>query len=350
MNLRYVSILVAVLLCGCGATPRAPVIDRTPGTIGSPAPSARPGQSQVKPGPQVAGQAGAQPVKPSAAGVDAGAETYTVRRGDTLYGIALDNGQDYRDLAEWNSLADPNVIREGQVLRLKPPVTAQSRPVVGVASPSAQPLSASADSLKSDAAKGDAIKTEPRAIRLPYSEENLALLVNPAATSKPAAAAPKPEPVKPAAQPPKPEATQISQAAPAKPEAQPVAGFDDEKVEWGWPAGGRVTAGFSDPANKGVDIAGKKGEPVFASASGKVVYIGEGLRGYGKLVIVKHNNTYLSAYAHNDTIIVKEQQSVTKGQKIAEIGSTGSDTTKLHFEIRRSGKPVDPMKFLPPRP
>ena len=310
--------LLAVLLAGCGGAPRAPVIDRTPGTLGTAPPPTQ--SSQTKPA-----------AKPVVAAVDAGAQSYTVRRGDTLYGIALDNGQDYRDLAEWNSLSDPNMIREGQVLRLRPQAAAQARPVTGAVAPSAQPLGG----------PNDLIKTEPRALRLPYSEENLALITKPAQSGKPAAAPLKPEPARPAV---------VAAAPPAKVEPQTGFDGDDEKIEWGWPAGGRVTAGFSDPSNKGVDIAGKKGEPVFASAGGKVVYIGEGLRGYGKLVIVKHNNTYLSAYAHNDTIAVREQQAVVKGQKIAEIGSSGADSTKLHFEIRRSGKPVDPMKFLPPRP
>lgn len=324
-------LLAGVLLAGCGGTPpRAPVLERETGVIGAPS-----GGSTTQKPAAVASKP--QAVKPAA---EARAETYAVRRGDTLYGIALDNGLDYRELAEWNGIANPNVIREGQVLRLQAPAGVQTRPVTSPGSVVAQPLG-------SPAASSDAVKTEPRAIRLPYSEENLALLTKPGA-AKPAppvvAAAPKPEAVKPEAV--KPEA--VKPEAP-KPAPQAAEG-DDESVEWGWPAGGRVVAGFSDPSNKGVDIAGKKGEPVFASASGRVVYIGEGLRGYGKLVIVKHNNTYLSAYAHNDTILVKEQQSVVKGQKIAEIGSTGTDATKLHFEIRRQGKPVDPMRYLPSRP
>ena len=116
-----------------------------------------------------------------------------------------------------------------------------------------------------------------------------------------------------------------------------------------WPAQGKLVTGFSDTANlKGIDIAGQAGAPVIASAGGKVVYAGAGLRGYGKLVIIKHNNKFLSAYAHNREILVKEGQQVTRGQKIAEMGSTDADQTKLHFEIRRLGKPMDPLKYLPP--
>jgi lipoprotein NlpD len=277
------ALVAAALLASCGTTPRAPVIERSP--------EARPAQTEP-----VRAATQPEPVRPVAQpSVEARGDSYTVRRGDTLYGIALDNGLDYRELALWNGIADPNVIREGQVLQLKAPATqeVQVRPIADVGTVKAQPLP-------------------------------------------------------PAAQTSKPESAPRVEQAPTKP--QPAPDASDDKVDWGWPAGGRVLAGFSDPLNKGVDISGKKGEPVFATASGRVVYSGEGLRGYGKLIIVKHNNTYLSAYAHNDAILVKEGQTVTKGQKIGEIGSTGTEQTKLHFEIRRLGRPVDPMKYLPARP
>ncbi len=136
----------------------------------------------------------------------------------------------------------------------------------------------------------------------------------------------------------------------AKPEAKPgdtAAG--NEEVSWMWPANGKLLGTFSEGGNKGIDINGKAGDPVLAAGAGKVVYSGTGLRGYGKLVIVKHNNTYLTAYAHNQNLLVKEGQSVTKGQKIAEMGNTDADQVKLHFEIRRQGKPIDPLKQLPQR-
>ena len=146
----------------------------------------------------------------------------------------------------------------------------------------------------------------------------------------------------PEAPPPPPVAAPAAPAAPATTDA-------DEDVDWVWPARGKLVTGFSDTANlKGIDIAGTAGQPVLASAAGRVVYAGSGLRGYGKLVIVKHNADYLSAYAHNREILVKEGQQVTKGQKIAEMGNTDSDQVKLHFEIRQRGKPVDPLRFLPP--
>jgi lipoprotein NlpD len=127
------------------------------------------------------------------------------------------------------------------------------------------------------------------------------------------------------------------------------AGLDD--VPWAWPTSGAaiVVAGFDEQRNKGLDLAGKLGDPVLASADGRVVYAGAGLRGYGNLIILKHNNTFLSAYAHNQALMVKEDQTVRKGQKIAEMGSSDADRVKLHFEIRRQGKPVDPAKYLPPR-
>ena len=138
--------------------------------------------------------------------------------------------------------------------------------------------------------------------------------------------------------------------APASPAAKPADGPDDD-VPWAWPTSGApaVLAGFDEARNKGLDIGGKAGDPVLASADGRVVYAGAGLRGYGNLIILKHNNTYLTAYAHNQALLVKEDQSVRKGQKIAEMGNSDADRVKLHFEIRRQGKPVDPAKYLPPR-
>jgi lipoprotein NlpD len=123
----------------------------------------------------------------------------------------------------------------------------------------------------------------------------------------------------------------------------------DGEINWIWPANGTVLAGFDEVKNKGVDIGGTAGEPVLAAADGRVVYVGAGLRGYGNLIILKHDNVFLTAYAHNQALLVKEDQSVTKGQKIAEMGSSDTDRVKLHFEVRRQGKPVDPSKYLPPR-
>ena len=264
--------------------------------------------------------------------------------GDTLFSIALDQGHDYKDLAAWNNLDNPNLIRLGQQLRLKPPPGAQEAPatvspVTSSGRVETRPLGAQEPARAEPAARPpgtqEAIKSEPQARKLPYSPENVALLQRGETAPKPAAGpVPAPAPV-----------LAPAPAAAGKTDAD----IDDEdKVEWGWPARGKILAGFSEASNKGLDIDGKLGDPVIAAAPGRVVYSGSGLRGYGKLVIIKHNKTYLSAYAHNKDVLVKEGQSVVKGQKIAEIGSTDADAPKLHFEIRKLGKPVDPARFLPP--
>ncbi len=213
---------------------------------------------------------------------------YTVRPGDTLMRIAADSRQPWRDIVRWNNLENPNVIEVGQVLRVVPPTGAA---VAASDSPPARPA---------------------------------------------------PTPAKPAA-----VATQTTPGAAAAPAAAASAGADD--VEFIWPASGALVAGFDESKNKGLGIAGKAGDPVVAAADGRVVYAGAGLRGYGNLIILKHNNTFLTAYAHNQSLLVKEDQNVKKGQKIAEMGSTDADRVKLHFEIRRSGKPVDPARYLPSR-
>ncbi|WP_372827399.1 peptidoglycan DD-metalloendopeptidase family protein [Polaromonas sp.] len=211
---------------------------------------------------------------------------YTVKPGDTLIRIGLDTGQNWRDIGRWSNLENPNLIEVGQVLRVQPPV------------------------------------------------ENVGVVTRPVTSG---AATPAPvTPAQAASAPAKPASTSPAQSA-----------GNDEDVAWIWPAQGQVLAGFDEAKNKGMDIAGKAGDAVMASADGRVVYAGAGLRGYGNLIILKHNNTFLSAYAHNQTLLVKEDQSVRKGQKIAEMGNSDADRVKLHFEIRRQGKPVDPAKYLP---
>jgi lipoprotein NlpD len=187
-------------------------------------------------------------------------------------------------------------------------------------------------------------KTGPKGDKKPYSEANLAELQRAdngkdvaVATTAPAAAT-APTPPRPA----------IVAPAPTVP-GVPAPAADEEKLSWIWPSEGKVIATFDEGKNKGVDIAGKAGQQVVAAGAGKVMYAGSGIRGYGNLVIVKHSNSLLSAYAHNRTIVVKEGQSVTKGQMIAEMGDSDTDSVKLHFEIRQQGKPVDPSRFLPNR-
>ena len=296
-RLRIVLVIAAVAIAGCAGRQSAPAIERAPG--GQTTPPARPPVARVvEPRPQ----------------------TYTVQRGDTLYGIALDHGLDYKELADWNGVTNPNMIRVGEVLRLQAPSVAatqarpsedvaQVRPVTGVGAVESRPLGAEAPATARKPDESTIARVEPR----------------------------QPKPI---AEP------KVEQHAPP----QAAESDDEEKVDWGWPASGKIVARFADPGNKGVDIAGKLGDPVIASAAGKVVYSGAGLRGYGKLIIIKHNKTYLSAYAHNNQILVKEGQSVAKGQRIGEVGASDTDSPKLHFEVRRLGKPVDPMKFLPERP
>ncbi|PKO61247.1 MAG: peptidase [Betaproteobacteria bacterium HGW-Betaproteobacteria-18] len=216
---------------------------------------------------------------------------YAVKPGDTLTRVALENGQSPRDIARWSNVEDPNRIEVGQVLRVLPPVSqevvvqAVTKPVV------------SAGSLTQPASS--ATSTTLSAASVPVTANNKPSLPT------------------------------------------------DAEINWIWPANGVVLAGFDEVKNKGLDIAGAAGDPVLAAAEGRVVYVGAGLRGYGNLIILKHNNVYLTAYAHNQTLLVKEDQSVLKGQKIAEMGNSDADRVKLHFEVRRQGKPVDPAKYLP---
>jgi lipoprotein NlpD len=293
-RLPLLSVVLVLLMAGC-ASPRnkAPVEDRAGATrpvAAAPAPAAASAPvADVKPMPNAehAGKPGYYMVKP----------------GDTLIRIGLENGQNWRDVARWNGIENPNLIEVGQVLRVLPPSVdpnAVATRGVGSARVEARPL---------DAKPPAAAASGPVA----------------AAGSAPAASAATPPP------------------APATPREP------DDDVNWLWPATGPVAAAFEEGRSKGLAIAGKAGDPVLAAADGRVVYAGSGLRGYGNLVIVKHNNTYLTAYAHNQTLLVKEDQVVRRGQRIAEMGSSDADRVQLHFEIRKQGKPIDPARLLPPR-
>ncbi len=310
--MKYRYLLVVGLLAGCASHPPVPVSERTI-TSNEPAIGAKP-----------------------AAPVPTGGEFYTVKKGDTLYSIALEHGHDYKDIAAWNNLDNPNRIRVGQQLRVSPPPgeepVAVAKPVLSSGPLEAKPAGAAG-------ANTDAFKREPKGGTVAYSDEALARMRESAQPQKP----PEKAEERPAAQ--------AAEQKPAAAEPKP-APAGDEAVDWSWPSTGKTVAGFSESgpgANKGIDIAGKTGDPVLAAAAGKVVYVGSGLRGYGNLVIVRHNGSYLSAYAHNSKILVKETQTVAKGQKIAEIGNSDAEQAGLHFEIRRLGKPVDPLNFLPAR-
>jgi len=281
-----------LVLAGCGSKPitRAPVEDRS-----NQAP-----QQSVSTDPRT------QPVKQPPGFENAGKPGYyTVKPGDTLIRIGLESGQSHKDISRWTALENPNKIEVGQVLRIVPPVaneTVSAKPVVAATSTTTA---------------------------LPPAS-------NPAPAASTAASAPA-------------KAASAPASAPAATPAPVAASGGDDTVAWMWPGNGAVLTGFDEVKNKGVDIAGNAGDPVLAAAEGKVVYAGSGLRGYGNLIILKHNNTYLTAYAHNQTLLVKEDQTVKRGQKIAEMGNSDADRVKLHFEVRKQGKPVDPTKYLPAR-
>jgi lipoprotein NlpD len=289
------------LLSACStATRRAPIIDRV-----SPVAASRP----VAPP--------ADDSKEDARG------TYTVRKGDTLLRIALDHGQNYRDMVTWNNLANPNDIKVDQVLRVAPPERVASTLTAPVSMPEIRPSAPQAPrkaapriEKRPDAPLADARKDDNKAER---DEPKIEKPVVVAATAPP-----------------------IGGGSIVRPD-------DEEKLSWMWPSDGKIVATFDEGKNKGIDIAGKPGQQVMAAGAGKVMYAGSGIRGYGNLVIVKHSNSLLSAYAHNRSIVVKEGQNVNKGQVIAEMGDSDADSVKLHFEIRQQGKPVDPSRFLPTR-
>lgn len=217
---------------------------------------------------------------------------YTVKPGDTLIRIGLETGQSWKDIARWNSIENANLIEVGQVLKVTASASASGSSVIDGAGVVARPIVTTA--IVPTAAGASASRTAPTSA------------------------------------------------------SSPTAGGEDD-VSFIWPSAGALIAGFDEARNKGYDISGKVGDPVLAAADGRVVYSGAGLRGYGNLIILKHNNTFLTAYAHNQTLLVKEDQSVRRGQKIAEMGNTDADRIKLHFEIRRQGKPVDPSRYLPNR-
>ena len=277
------ALLSAMVLAGCANKNRpAPVEDRSPNATKTPAKMIAGAENAGKPG------------------------YYSVKSGDTLIRIGMDNGQSWRDIARWNNIDNPNLIETGQVIRVAPP-------------------------------------EETGVVVRPVTSTNVVTSPAPANASS----APAPAANAAAVKPPQSAASASNSASPTPANNLVTADTAEEAVSFQWPTRGNVLAGFDEVKNKGVDIAGKAGDPVLAAADGKVVYAGSGLRGYGNLVIIKHNNTYLTAYAHNQSLLVKEDQTIKRGQKIAEMGNSDADQVKLHFEIRRQGKPVDPAKYLP---
>ena len=299
---RRGALLIAVsVVAGCSQTPnRAPIEDRSP-TLRATVAAASPAQSAAS---------AAEPAKPVAVDPNLGKPGfYTIKPGDTLIRIGLDNGQNWKDLMRWNNLSNPNLIEVGQIIRIIPPgvdpATATSRPVT----------TARVETRSLDSKPGSALVPALTSASAPASSASGAVAPPPAAREAAA--------------------------------ATPRDGDDD--ITWAWPATTPVSTPFDDARSKGLVFRGKPGDPVYAAADGRVVYAGSGLRGYGNLVILKHNATYLTAYAHNQTLLVKDDQQVKRGQKIAEMGSTDADGVQLHFEIRKQGKPIDPARLLPAR-
>ncbi|HSD39706.1 MAG TPA: peptidoglycan DD-metalloendopeptidase family protein [Rhodocyclaceae bacterium] len=350
-------LLLAAILTACASSAPAPVetrdTSRTTGAVG----------------PVVSSSS-------SAASAATGARSgyYVVKKGDTLYSIAMENGRSYRDVAAWNNIDNPAQIAVGQELRLQPPEapgasSSGTRPVIvprieshpiDQSVPTATQSSSAAGSAASalpaagstTSANAAGIVSEPRGGRVPYSDKAWKDLQAAALAQSEPKAAPTSSsaPVTEV----KPVVGSASAPLPAPANSAPAAvdnatKTSDDGIEWSWPSVGKVIGTFNDSSNKGVDIAGAIGDPVVAAASGKVIYAGSALRGYGNLVIIQHAAQYTSVYAHNKEILVKENQSVQKGQKVAVMGDSDADRPKLHFEVRKQGKPADPLKYLPTR-
>jgi lipoprotein NlpD len=316
---RWWTLALVCALAGCATSRQpAPVEERNPRAPPVPASATASAPTTASaasaPGTAVA----VPPLDPNA---KPGAENagkpgyYTIKPGDTLIRVGLETGQNARDIARWNNIDNPNSLEVGQVIRVAPP--------------GSDPAATTARGV--NAARVDARPLDSRP----------APVASAPSTALPPLSAPAITPAPPAMPP--------TATAPTTAGAPPAAREPDDDVNWTWPASGTVINGFDEAKNKGLAISGKAGDPVFAAADGRVVYAGSGLRGYGNLVIVKHNNTYLTAYAHNQSLLVKEDQVVRRGQKIAEMGSSDAERVQLHFEIRRLGRPIDPARLLPSR-
>jgi lipoprotein NlpD len=330
-----------VMLAGCASNP-APVANYSFGGSSPPAPAATvaaPAASSS--GVQTYGLGGH-------ANGTVGASGYTVASGDTLYSIAFANGIDARQLAAINNIPPPYVIHPGQVLRLKPSENVVAgTAVVGNATPApapvpAQPATQAPATTQPSAPVFGPVTNQPMTATGVAPANSGSVMAESASSVPPATtAAAIPQQVAPA------PVTQPSVPTPAPGGTRNVGG-----ITWQWPASGEMVGGFqagSGGDGAGLNIAGNMGDPVRAAASGTVVYSGNGLIGYGELIIIKHNDTYLSAYGHNSKRLVKEGERVSAGQEIALMGASGAPRVELHFEIRKDGKPVDPLGYLPQR-
>lgn len=307
-------------LSGCVTQVPAPVTERTPA-------AARPQPGSVTSRTETASRTGPRQIVASENGL------HTVQKGETLYGIAFANNVDFQDVAAWNNLESVDVIRVGQVLRLTPPNAAEAASKgVEIQALKVEPVP------QATVLQETPLVREPQAILLPYNPSNWATVNAPV----------------PARTPVPPVVTQAPAVAPpaqAVPPAVTTSAPPASAPEgWLWPARGTLKGRFGESGGKGIDIVGERNTPVIAVAPGRVVYSGSGLRGYGRLLIIKHPGEFLSAYAHNQEMLVKEGDNVNAGQKIALMGDSDADRVKLHFEIRQYGRPIDPLKYLPSPP
>lgn len=297
LRLMLAAPYAALALAGCASssTQEAPIEERS-----------QVGRPPEKVGPVVTA-AVAQPPPPVAPKREAHDGQYVVQAGDTLYSIALAFGQDYRDIARWSGIDDQAHLQVGQALKIAAPPGDES------SAAEASPIALTPSS-----------KVETR----PLAPSDL----TPAA---PASGAPADQ--------------TAAMPAPAAPTTDNKAAALETDNVWAWPTGGKLLDRFDEAHNKGIDISGNVGDPVYAASDGQVVYSGSGLPDYGKLVIIKHTDDYVSVYAHNNEILVTQGQAVKRGQRIADLGMTDASSPRLHFEIRRRGTPVDPLTYLPPR-
>jgi lipoprotein NlpD len=312
---RTLCLTAMLVLSGCANRPPVPVVDGNPQVM-------------------VEGGRGGTGVSASATAREG---YYVVKKGDNLYRIGKAHGVTTADLVAWNNLTDDTKIEVGQELRVTLPEGAvEIKPIEAPA-----PIVLVSDSAQSAGNNTDALKREPKGGKVAYSETALAQV---------RAMDGGPPPAKPIEQPTPAPAPMPPPSTPVAPAPAPVA---TDGIDWTWPVAGKMISGFVEGAtgkesNKGIDLAGRVGEPIRAAASGTVTYVGS-LRGYGDFLVVRHSGRFISVYAHASKIVVKKDQAVTKGQKIAEVGSSDSDRPKLHFEIRQDSNPIDPLTLLPAR-
>ena len=357
--LLVLSALTLAVTAACTTSIPAPVVDRNVRPV-----------APLPPVPIVPPVA-ATPINPNLSGNTAGSQFHVVQRGETLYGIARVNNIDVNALTAWNNIVAGQTLRDGQVLRLSPPlgsaptVTAPGTTITTIPSagliqgqplPAGTPLPAmGAPNPSLSPIAGPTVvpveaplKRDPKSLRLPYSDAALAHLQRGDATA-PAMTDPRAVAPSVAASSPTATATPVTPTAPMSAidaDIKPGSGVERDGISWTWPTSGKVSSKFNEKAPmKGIDINANAGTSVVAAASGKVIYVGKEPRGYGQMIVVNHAKETVSVYFHTDKVQVKEQQRVLLGQKLAEVADGAGN--KMHFEVRRQGKPLDPVALMP---